>query len=122
MERHLRLLGWLFLIGVFLGLPGTLLKLARPTWEPDLLEVAWQMVGLGAAVLQLLAGLSLVLDLPGRRPLAYAGCVLWLLSFPVGTFLGFYALWALAESDEGRPAAGARDGRPDAPGGEARAG
>ena len=111
MKQHVTVLGYLFLAnGVFMLLTGLFLSLvlggsAVASGDPG---AAGILAGVGGmlwialliyAVPNLLAGWGLLRRLNWARPLALVMGALSLLSFPLGTALGVYALWALTRPE-----------------------
>jgi len=111
MDRHFDLLGYLFLgygallvlvgffIGAVLGGAGAL------SGDPGAVRVLGAVSGLIWVLLLVLAvpyglaGYGLLKRLPWARILAMVLGALALLSFPLGTALGAYALWALTRPE-----------------------
>jgi hypothetical protein len=107
LQQHVTILGWLYIVGhalflvigtfVFLLLTGIGLTVADPEARSVLLVVG-PTVGLLLAVIGgpgVVAGYGLITRKPWARVLAIVLAVLGLLNFPIGTAIGFYALWVL---------------------------
>jgi hypothetical protein len=118
MRQHFDVLGYLFLAlgaltllaglvaGCALGLGGGVVGSAEP--GPEGAGVAALLAGMGVAVFLFIAALGVLHVATGygllrrtrwARPLGLVTGALSLLSFPLGTALGVYALWALTRPE-----------------------
>jgi hypothetical protein len=94
---HLRIVGGLYLIwSVVQAIVFAILSVLRTELQPrgGLMIVAWALA-LALAVAFALVGILLFRGAPHARTPAIILAVVSLLSFPVGTAVGAYALWAL---------------------------
>jgi len=114
MERHVKILGMLYVViggfgvaaalimlGVFGGVAGVVRMGER--------SVAWPLIGLlwGVAMMvvlamsapSLIAGIGLLCFKPWARILTIILSVIHLLSVPFGTVLGVYGLWVLLQRE-----------------------
>lgn len=114
MNRHLRLLGWLY-VGygalVLLVLAALtlymLVQVAGSSGLPGPFELILIVALGGPAAAAVVGGLALHRGRPWARPLLLVLGVLVLFSFPFGTLLGVYTFWVLYLDEDSARAAGA---------------
>jgi len=109
-QRHVTILGWLYIvsnalflvIGVFVFVMVTGVGLSINDLEArSILLVVGPSVGLLLTILAvpgLAAGYGLIARKPWAHMLAIVLAILGLLNFPLGTAIGVYALWVLLQS------------------------
>lgn len=95
MNRHLRILGFLFWVFAALQTASLIVALTRIIERP-VPSLFWA-VAIGMIAAYAWCGWMIRKNAPRARTLAIALCALALLAFPLGTIMGlygFYALWA----------------------------
>jgi hypothetical protein len=109
-QQHVVILGWLYLVGhaIFLAIGVFVFVLLTgvgvATREPEartVLGIVGISVGMllsTLAVPGLLAGYGLLKRRTWARPLAIVVGILNLVNFPIGTMIGIYTFWVLAQS------------------------
>jgi hypothetical protein len=109
-QRHVTIVGWLYIvgnalflvIGVFVFVMVTGVGLYTNDLEArSIMLVVGPSVGLLLTMLAvpgLAAGYGLIARKPWAHMLAIALAILGLLNFPLGTAIGVYALWVLLQS------------------------
>jgi hypothetical protein len=111
MQKHLTVLGILFIVvGAFtlIGAGATFLSMAGGTLMSGDKAVISLGLGIGAVVASLLiamalpalvAGIGLLRGAPWSRLLGFVAAGINLLNIPLGSLLGVYALWVLAQDE-----------------------
>lgn len=98
-KNHRRILGGLFWAFALFQLAGAVFVAVRP--PETAAPAAYWALTLGLAAAFALGGYALRRPLPWGRPAGIALSVVALLSFPLGTALGIYGLWALLRERRG---------------------
>ncbi len=114
MQKHITLLGWLYIVLSSCGLVAALIVLVTVAGG-GLISGDRTAIAVTALVGSTVAGLLVLLSAPGilagigllkyqqwGRVLALVLGILNLLNFPVGTALGVYTLWVLLDDEMGQ--------------------
>jgi predicted branched-subunit amino acid permease len=98
MERHFRTLGYLFIVYAVWVIASILIVLYAPNLtraRTGPIPTLSLMIVAAFIVLYLIAGWSLLTRKDWGRSVTIAASIVALFSFPLGTALGIYGLWAM---------------------------